>query len=314
MKQKNFFKNLIILICLTGALFSHGQVTTIYSEDFTGQNGKGANGGSPPTTDLTGVDWTIDITSATLSGKYFKVKDEIFEAVKTEGNAIWISPSIDISSHENISFSLAAAENGTMEPADIFNTEYRINSGTWIAAATNGSLSGDFTSATVSQAGLNGNTLEIRVTMNNDKGTEKHRLDDILVQGTVLTSNPTVTFDSATSTETETDATFATSGIPITLTNYAADVTVTATVNGSSTADAGDYTIDLTPLVFDANETLTIPLSINDDATFDDETIVIDITVTNGTADLGTSTHTVTITDDDAPQIMISEIMYNITW
>ena len=147
--------------------------------------------------------------------------------------------------------------------------------------------------------------------MNNDEDHERHKLDDILVQGTVLTSNPTITFDSATSTETETDATFATSGIPITLTNYAADVTVTATVNGSSTADAGDYTIDLTPLVFDANETLTIPLSINDDATFDDETIVIDITVTNGTADLGTSTHTVTITDDDAPQIMISEIMYN---
>ena len=50
-------------------------------------------------------------------------------------------------------------------------------------------------------------------------------------QVTYTTSNPTVTFDSATSTETETDATFATSGIPITLTNYAADVTVTATVN-----------------------------------------------------------------------------------
>ena len=113
------------------------------------------------------------------------------------------------------------------------------------------------------------------------------------------TSNPTVTFDSATSSETETDATFATSGIPITLTNYAADVTVTAAVNGSSTAEAGDYTIDLADLVFDANETLTIPLSINDDADFDDETIVIDITVTSGTADLGTSTHTVTITDDE---------------
>ncbi|MDC0871127.1 hypothetical protein OAP87_07190, partial [Flavobacteriaceae bacterium] len=116
-------------------------------------------------------------------------------------------------------------------------------------------------------------------------------------------SNPTTTFDSATSSETETDATFATSGIPITLTNYAADVTVTAAVNGGSTAEAGDYTIDLTPLVFDANETLTIPLSINDDADFDDETIVIDISVTSGTADLGTSTHTVTITDDETPPV-----------
>ena len=56
----------------TGALFSYGQVTTIYSEDFTGQEGKGANGGSPPTTDLTGVDWTIDISSATLSANILK--------------------------------------------------------------------------------------------------------------------------------------------------------------------------------------------------------------------------------------------------
>ena len=125
------------------------------------------------------------------------------------------------------------------------------------------------------------------------------------------TSNPTVTFDSATSSETETDVTFATSGIPITLTNYTADVTVTAAVNGSSTAEAGDYTIDLADLVFDANETLTIPLSINDDADLDDETIVIDITVTSGTADLSTSTHTVTITDDEvapAPTLIITEV------
>jgi len=123
--------------------------------------------------------------------------------------------------------------------------------------------------------------------------------------------NPTITFDNATSSEIETDATFSTSGIPITLTNYDADVTVTATVNGSSTAEVGDYTIDLTPLVFDANETLNIPLSINDDGDSDDETIIIEFTVTSGTADLSTSTHTVTITDDDLPQIIISEIMYN---
>ena len=137
--------------------------------------------------------------------------------------------------------------------------------------------------------------------------------DNIIITKHAASSNPTVTFDSATSSETETDATFATSGIPITLTNYAADVTVTAAVNGSSTAEAGDYTIDLADLVFDANETLTIPLSINDDADFDDETIVIDITVTSGTADLGTSTHTVTITDDEvAPAgLQISSVNTN---
>lgn len=43
----------------------------------------------------------------------------------------------------------------------------------------------------------------------------------------------------------------------------------------------------------------------------DGETIIIDFTVTSGTADLGTSTHTVTINDDDLPDVVISEIMYN---
>ena len=86
MKQKNFIKNLIILICLTGALFSYGQQVTIYSEDFTGQEGKGATGGTPPTVDLTGVDWNIDISSANIAGStsWFKVKkysgNDLFES------------------------------------------------------------------------------------------------------------------------------------------------------------------------------------------------------------------------------------------
>lgn len=160
-----------------------------------------------------------------------------------------------------------------------------------------------------------GNSLSIRIYGYNASSTGNMRMDDVTITGSSASasSDPLVTFDSASSSETETDATFATSGIPITLSNYDADVTITATVNGSSTAEAGDYTIDLTPLVFDANETLNIPLSINDDADSDDEILIIDFTVTSGTADLGTSQHTVTITDDDLPQIVISEIMYNST-
>ena len=119
----------------------------------------------------------------------------------------------------------------------------------------------------------------------------------------IVSSDPTVTFDATTSAVNETDTDVITTGIPITLSNYDADVTVTATVNGSSTAEAGDYTIDLTLLTFDANETLNIPLTIKDDADFDDETIIINFTVTSGTADLGTSQHTVTITDDETPPV-----------
>ena len=199
--------SVVALICFTQIGF--GQAT-IYSENFTGQNGKGAIGSaSGATTDLSGVDWTIDISSATLSADtdWFKVTNEIFEARDIDGNAIWQSKSINISGFSNVSLSLSAVEVGTMESSDIFKTEYRIDGGTWTPADTNGSLNDDFTSATVSQTGLSGSTLEIRVTMNNGAASEYHRLDDILVEGTA-SSSPTIGFDAASSSQTETDATF----------------------------------------------------------------------------------------------------------
>ncbi len=123
-------------------------------------------------------------------------------------------------------------------------------------------------------------------------------------------SSPTVAFDSGISSESETDATFNTN-IPVTMTNYDAPVTISVAVNGSSTAESGDYTLNTTSLSFSADETKNISLDINDDVDSDNETVILDIAVTSGTADLGTSQHTVTITDDDLPNIVITEIMYN---
>lgn len=125
-------------------------------------------------------------------------------------------------------------------------------------------------------------------------------IDDFSVTN-FASSDPTVTFDATTSTVNETDIDIVTTGIPVTFSNYTADATITPTVNASSTADAADYTIDLTPLTFSADGTLNIPLTIKDDADFLDETIIIDFTVTSGTADLELSQHTVTITDDELP-------------
>ena len=136
----------------------------------------------------------------------------------------------------------------------------------------------------------------------------KLRLDDVTVEGTAPSSDPAVSFVSSSSTVTETDATFNTN-IPVTLTNYDANVTISIAVNGSSTAEAGDYTLNTTSLVFDANETLNISLDINDDADNDDETVILDIAVSSGTANLSISQHTVTITDDELPNLIINEIL-----
>ena len=123
-------------------------------------------------------------------------------------------------------------------------------------------------------------------------------------------STPTIYLIHGASSETETDTTFNTS-IPITLSNHDTDVTISVTVDGSSMAETSDYTLNTSSLLFDADETLSVSLDINDDADSDNETIVLNIAVISGTADTGTSQHTITIIDDDLPQVVITEIMYN---
>ncbi|CAL2090979.1 lamin tail domain-containing protein [Tenacibaculum sp. 190524A02b] len=125
-----------------------------------------------------------------------------------------------------------------------------------------------------------------------------------------LSSDQAINFDTSSSTENETDTNFNTS-IPVTLSNYTADVTISVSVNASSTAESGDYTLNTTSLTFTGNGTQNISLDINDDADMDNETVILDIAVTSGTANITTDTHTVTIQDDDLPEVMFSEIMYN---
>jgi len=149
-----------------------------------------------------------------------------------------------------------------------------------------------------------GETLKIRwYGYNAEQSGGSWRINDgtlnLVGSASLATSNPLIGFSVATSSVNETNIDVVTAGIPITLINYVSNVTITPTVNGASTANPADYTIDLTPIVFDANETNSIPLTIHADADFYDETLIIDFTVTTGTADLGTSTHTVTIIDDD---------------
>ena len=82
-----------------------------------------------------------------------------------DGPAYWLSPIISINDYVNITISIAATEVGSMEVDDVIESEYRINGGPWTTLANNGSLAGNFTSAAIYQDGLSGNTLELRVKM-----------------------------------------------------------------------------------------------------------------------------------------------------
>ena len=190
--------------------------------------------------------------------------------------------------------------NGTNDPLDLTNNATGGNNttnGTTLTYALQTIISNNFSGS--------GNTLYIRVVCDADANYEAFGLDNIVLTG-ISSASETVGFDSSSSSETETDATFNTS-IPVTLSNYDADVTISITVDGSSTAEAGDYTLNTSSLVFSSNGSQNISLDINDDADSDDETIILNIAVSSGTADLGTSQHIITITDDELPNLVINE-------
>jgi hypothetical protein len=117
---------------------------------------------------------------------------------------------------------------------------------------------------------------------------------------------PSIGFDSATSAETETDATFTSANIPITVSNYSGtQIDINVSVTGG-TAEVEDYTFTSpTALSFTADETQNITISINDDADTDNETIIFTIIETSSVTGLVISeaTHTLTITDDETPPL-----------
>ena len=238
--------------------------------------------------------------------------DELLITYSVDGggdqNLMWVQSITDPNNSSNEPAALDTNFDGDGECANVLPA---ISTGTGALGCI--VPSSDFATFITSSIALSSNsTLDIKLQFKGlTAANEGIYIDNIIITETTASSDPSVTFDAATSAVDETDADFVTNGIPVTLTNYAADVTITPTVNGSSSAEASDYTIDLTPLTFSGNETKYIPLTIKDDLDSDNETVIIDFTVTSGTADLGTSNHTVTITDDDLPQIVISEIMYN---
>ena len=161
---------------------------TLYSEDFTGQNGKGIEGTNPK--DVSGCTWDIDVSNAILSDQldYFKVVNDKLESRDLDGICSWISPSVNIQNFMNINLSLNASQISNAnryEASDIFYSEYSIDGGSWTYFSNNGQMTDGLsaTTVTVSQSGLNGSTVRIRVKIAVNEDNERFRLDDILVTG-----------------------------------------------------------------------------------------------------------------------------------
>ena len=338
MKQKYFLKNVSVILFILTSIVSWSQ-TTIVSEDFETDGSGGvrytiSNEFNDGSSDHFGRTDGSDVSGGYngQNGSFF-IAGEDLDDNGGDGSSVKtiLLNVIDITGYSDLKIKVlaaagSAAANG-WDSYDILRIEYSSDgtnfftglqfsapesgSNKGINFDTNNDGTGDGSALTNTFAEfqqnipVTGSTLYLKLYAKANSGSEEFAIDNIRLEGTASSSDPSITFDSSSSSETETDATFNTS-IPVTLSNYDADVTVSVTVDGSSTAEAGDYTLNTSSLVFSSNGSQNISLDINNDADSDDETVILNIAVSSGTADLGTSTHTVTITDDELPSANIT--------
>ena len=118
-------------------------------------------------------------------------------------------------------------------------------------------------------------------------------------------SAPRITFNSSSSVN-ETNA-YVSTNISATMDNYDAAVSISVSVNGSSTAENGDYTLDTSSLSFNSDGSQNISVTIKNDDDNHDETIVLDISISSGSANLINSQHTISVTDDEK-ELIITEL------
>jgi len=153
----------------------------------------GGTSASCASIDFIGVNWLINgnftgFDAVSGAEDYLKTISGAFEfGGDVDEELCWESPMLDIDIGSNVSFSLDLVWN-SQDGADYIDVEYQIDGGAWIQISNQfggGSHTIDYTtsgnsgSGTISQVGLSGNTLSIRVCVDTNTSSELTRLDNV---------------------------------------------------------------------------------------------------------------------------------------
>ncbi|WP_435624321.1 fibronectin type III domain-containing protein [Flagellimonas sp.] len=150
----------------------------VWQEDFTGL----ANGA---TSDNGSTSWSSSITPSGTA----EVQNGLFafQGINGGSNATWVSEDIDISNHTNINISylVGDAADGEKETSDYVRGYYVLDGGSRVQFAN---ITDDIpTPQTQSITGLNGNTIRIEVDFRVSYGNETYNIDNIVVEGDLIT-------------------------------------------------------------------------------------------------------------------------------
>lgn len=182
-------KIVLISFFLLG-IFSAFSQTTLWSEDFTYDNGTQSGTASGPSAS----DWTTNL------GNRLSVRNNAIRGRNLRGEGIWQTDPINISGYNFISFSMETwvdDEDEMDNGSDYFIGEYRIDGGPWQQFVNASGSDSDplDPSYTVNLPTTGNTTLEIRVRMENNNNNEEYYFDNVTVEGMTGICNGEVDFE-----------------------------------------------------------------------------------------------------------------------
>ncbi|MDP5105783.1 MAG: hypothetical protein NWQ31_06395, partial [Polaribacter sp.] len=194
----------------------------------------------------TGNQWSLHYTSkpgTDASDNIFKVSGGSLISNDWGGQGIFQSQSIDISDISFIDITAATINLGAND--DKFEYFYILDGGSRISTGNISTSDGDALNYNITSLDVSGaSTLIVGFEFTENGGDQGYSTSSFTVSdASPSPTGPTITFDGATSSETETDATFNVS-IPVTVSNYDSDqIDISVAVTGG-TAESGDYTLN----------------------------------------------------------------------
>lgn len=140
--------------------------------------------------DLEGIGrWLLDVgdcvfTSADDYVRTVGTSGGRLEARDCDGEAVWTSEWITISSYDSIAVSMLLKETGSgkTEASKYMQAFYRLDGGAPLLLAENGSVAGNWGEALAYQGGLQGDSLQLLVRMKTNYASDKLILDEVLVE------------------------------------------------------------------------------------------------------------------------------------
>ena len=177
---------LIFTLILGKSVYSQ----VIWQETFdTPDKGYWVDSSGQLVSDLSNINWTVNISNAVFLNendyaKTVSTSGGRFEVVDSDGDVIWISDSIPISTYDAINISLDANETGSGSDQDnkYIKAFYKIDNDNLVSFSPDSIASGNWGNVQLVQKALYGNWLQLVVKMNSSYSNDKIIIDNILVE------------------------------------------------------------------------------------------------------------------------------------